>query len=150
MFYRLSVPELESRVRSSIKEVVQADILQENPFAPKVYPHFDAMFLLLVLDEACKDRDSYKQTLRRLVSNYLRSGGMLILQSGTPDDGYYSSGIDAKHDIMTVDRAFLQEACEYSGLEIAKYMEETGCPKTVDGADMKVTVRLLSAYRKEK
>ncbi|NRA92978.1 MAG: hypothetical protein HRU26_09915 [Psychroserpens sp.] len=138
-------------MRSSIKEVVQVDVLQDNPFAPKEYQYFDAMFLFLVLDAACKDQDSYKQTLRRLVSNYLRPGGMLILQSGTPSDGCYPSG-DINHDVMVVNKEFLLEACAYAGLEISEFMERTmNSPMTgPDGNMQQLEVCLLSAYRKQK
>ena len=141
-------------MRSSIKEVVQADLLQENPFAPKEYQYFDAMFLFLVLSAACKGQDSYKQTLRRLVSNYLRPGGMLILQSATASMGYYPSG-DIKHDTMAgITKEFLLEACAYAGLEISESVEYTENDTMADTAGnmQNVIIKhwLLSAYRKQK
>ncbi|GIX92961.1 indolethylamine N-methyltransferase [Caerostris darwini] len=78
-----AVPEIEARIRSAVKTVVHADVLDE-PIVPEEHTRepYDLVLSSLTFETAAANLDSYSNILGR-VSRLLRKGGKLILISAT-------------------------------------------------------------------
>ena len=82
------------------------------------------MMLNLVLSVACKDRQTYKDTLQHLVSTFLRPGGLLLLVDARPRTEFYPPAKQFPDKLMQIDREFIEEACAHAGVQLTNVTED--------------------------
>ncbi|GBL97519.1 Indolethylamine N-methyltransferase [Araneus ventricosus] len=78
-----AVPEIEDRIRSAVKAVVHADVLDDQVI-PKEYTQepYDLILSVLTFETAAVNLESYSKILGR-ANRLLRKGGKMILISAT-------------------------------------------------------------------
>ncbi|XP_070564538.1 nicotinamide N-methyltransferase-like [Ptychodera flava] len=94
-----------------------ADVLKENPIAPKQYAPFDVIIVASCLEMACADQASYERSVRAL--NSMLGNGGVVVHWGRIGGCYYSVG-DKKFFAMTVDEDFVQSAYKKAGIEVVE------------------------------
>ena len=121
----------EQRVRDAIEAVVHCDV-NKDPVVDCLNPMFDAIIITLCLEEACKDFESLKMTIRKL-ANILKQGGHLILFI-LLDETFYKVG-ELKIDVTRFNEMQIKDAIKCSNLRLIDeglYTRNPQASKAVD------------------
>ncbi|KAM5164219.1 nicotinamide N-methyltransferase-like [Mantella aurantiaca] len=112
---RDQLQEKESRLKSSIKQILKCDFEQESITSPVELPLADCVISGWLLDAISKNEDEYMRNLEKILK-LLKPGGQLLLFSGT-HASYYSAGGERFHS-FTHDESFEKNALSKLGLVI--------------------------------
>ncbi|XP_062309452.1 nicotinamide N-methyltransferase-like [Osmerus eperlanus] len=105
-------------IRQRVKQVLKCDICLEKPFAPVTVEPADCVVSSLCLEAACKDRDSYRRSLRAMVG-LLGPRGVLVL-IGDLDETFYTVG-EQKFLCVSLSQEFIQETLSELGLTVLEF-----------------------------
>ncbi|KAM5163674.1 nicotinamide N-methyltransferase-like [Mantella aurantiaca] len=112
---RDQLQEKESRLKSSIKQILKCDFEQGNITSPVKLPLADCVISGWLLDAVSKNEDEYMRNLMKILK-LLKPGGQLLLFSGTHAT-YYTDGGERFHS-FTHDESFEKNALNKLGLVI--------------------------------
>ncbi|KAM5163700.1 indolethylamine N-methyltransferase-like [Mantella aurantiaca] len=112
---RDQLQEKESRLKSSIKQILKCDFEEENITSPVELPLADCVIASAILNAVSKNEGEYMRNLEKM-SKLLRPRGHLILISAM-DATYFTVGGEQFH-ILAVDEIFLKNALRKLGLVI--------------------------------
>ncbi|KAM5163657.1 indolethylamine N-methyltransferase-like isoform 2-T2 [Mantella aurantiaca] len=112
---RDQLQEKESRLKSSIKQILKCDFEQENITSPVELPLADCVFCVWILDVISKNEDEYMRNLEKILK-LLKPGGYLLLISSL-DTTYFTVGGERLH-IFTYDESFVKNTLSKLGLVI--------------------------------
>ncbi|KAM5163556.1 indolethylamine N-methyltransferase-like isoform 2-T2 [Mantella aurantiaca] len=107
--------EKESRLKSSIKQILKCDFEKENITSLVELPLADCVINIWTLETISKNEDEYMRNLEKILK-MLKSGGQLILISST-DATYITVGGERFH-VFTHDEDFVKNALSKLGLVI--------------------------------
>ncbi|KAM5163634.1 indolethylamine N-methyltransferase-like [Mantella aurantiaca] len=107
--------EKESRLKSSIKQILKCDFEQENITSPVELPLADCVLCVWILNLISKNEDEYMRNLEKILK-LLKPGGHLLLISST-DATYFNAGGERFH-VLTHDENFVKNALSNLGLVI--------------------------------
>ncbi|KAM5163682.1 indolethylamine N-methyltransferase-like [Mantella aurantiaca] len=107
--------EKESRLKSSIKQILKCDFEEENITSPVELPLADCVISVWMLEPISKNEDEYMRNLEKIVK-LLKPGGHLLLFSGT-NATYYTAGGERFYG-FTHDEDFVKNALSKLGLVI--------------------------------
>ncbi|KAM5163706.1 nicotinamide N-methyltransferase-like [Mantella aurantiaca] len=107
--------EKESRLKSSIKQILKCDFEQENITSPVELPFADCVLCACILDVICKNEDEYMRNLEKTLK-LLKPGGHLLLISSL-DTTYITVGGERLH-VFKYDESFVKNALSKLGLVI--------------------------------
>ncbi|KAM5164215.1 nicotinamide N-methyltransferase-like [Mantella aurantiaca] len=107
--------EKESRLKSSIKQILKCDYEQENITSPVELPLADCVLCVFKLNVICKNEDECMRNLEKTLK-LLKPGGQFLLFSAL-DTTYYTSGGEWFHS-FTYDENFVKNALSKLGLVI--------------------------------
>ncbi|KAM5164260.1 nicotinamide N-methyltransferase-like [Mantella aurantiaca] len=107
--------EKESRLKSSIKQILKCDIEEENITSPVELPLADCVLCAWILDVISKNEDEFMRNLEKILK-LLKPGGHLLIFS-TIDTTYLTAGGERLH-VFTHDEAFVKNALSKLGLVI--------------------------------
>ncbi|KAM5163593.1 nicotinamide N-methyltransferase-like isoform 3-T3 [Mantella aurantiaca] len=107
--------EKESRLKSSIKQILKCDFEKENITSPVELPLADCVISGWILDVISKNEDEYMRNLKKTLK-LLKPGGHLLLFSVTYAT-YFNVGGERFH-IFTQDEDFVKNALSKLGLVI--------------------------------
>ncbi|KAM5163582.1 indolethylamine N-methyltransferase-like [Mantella aurantiaca] len=112
---RDQLQEKESRLKSSIKQILKCDYEQENITSPVELPLADCVIDIVILNSVSKNEDEYMRNVEK-ISKLLKPGGYLILIS--PIDATYITAGGERFHILPVDEAFVKKVLSKLGLVI--------------------------------
>ncbi|KAM5163658.1 indolethylamine N-methyltransferase-like [Mantella aurantiaca] len=112
---RDQLQEKESRLKSSIKQILKCDFEEENITSPVELPLADCVLCVWTLEAISKSEDEYMRNLEKTLK-LLKPGGHLLLFS-TIEATYLTIRGERFH-ILTVDEAFVKNALSKLGLVI--------------------------------
>ncbi|KAM5163636.1 nicotinamide N-methyltransferase-like [Mantella aurantiaca] len=115
---RDQLQEKESRLKSSIKQILKCDFEEENITSPVELPLADCVIATAILNSVCKNDDEYMRNLEKILK-LLKPGGQLLLISSI-DATYVTAGGERFH-IFTHDESFVKNALSKLGLVIDYY-----------------------------
>ncbi|KAM5163651.1 indolethylamine N-methyltransferase-like [Mantella aurantiaca] len=107
--------EKESRLKSSIKQILKCDFEKENITSPVELPLADCVINGWILNAICKNGDEYMRNLEKTLK-LLKPGGQLLLFS-VLDATYITAGGERFH-VFTHDESFVKNALSKLGLVI--------------------------------
>ncbi|KAM5163642.1 indolethylamine N-methyltransferase-like [Mantella aurantiaca] len=107
--------EKESRLKSSIKQILKCDFEQENITSPVVLPLADCVISVWILEPISKNEDEYMRNLEKTLK-LLKPGGQLLLFSLTYAT-YFNIGGEQFH-IFAHDEDFVKDVLSKLGLVI--------------------------------
>ncbi|KAM5163623.1 indolethylamine N-methyltransferase-like isoform 4-T4 [Mantella aurantiaca] len=107
--------EKESRLKSSIKQILKCDFEEENITSPVELPLADCVICVWILNTISKNEDEYMRNLEKIIK-LLKPGGHLFLIS-VIDSTYYIVGGERLH-AFTHDEDFVKIALSKLGLVI--------------------------------
>ncbi|KAM5163605.1 nicotinamide N-methyltransferase-like isoform 1-T1 [Mantella aurantiaca] len=107
--------EKESRLKSSIKQILKCDFEEENIASPVELPLADCVICVWILNTISKNEDEYMRNLEKILK-LLKPGGHLLLIS-VIDSTYYIVGGERLH-VFTHDEDFVKNALSKLGLVI--------------------------------
>ncbi|KAM5163610.1 indolethylamine N-methyltransferase-like [Mantella aurantiaca] len=107
--------EKESRLKSSIKQILKCDFEKENITSPVELPLADCVISGWILDAISKNEEEYMRNLEKTL-NLLKLGGHLLLMSSI-DVTYFTVGGERFH-VFTYDESFVKNALSKLGLVI--------------------------------
>ncbi|KAM5163619.1 indolethylamine N-methyltransferase-like isoform 2-T2 [Mantella aurantiaca] len=107
--------EKESRLKTSIKQILKCDFEKENITSPVVLPLADCVLCVWILNAISKNEDEYMRNLEKTLK-LLKPGGYLLLISST-DATYFNVGGEWFH-IFIHDEDFVKNALSKLGLVI--------------------------------
>ncbi|KAM5163699.1 nicotinamide N-methyltransferase-like isoform 1-T1 [Mantella aurantiaca] len=107
--------EKESRLKSSIKQILKCDFEEENITSPVVLPLADCMISGWILDVISKNEDEYMRNLEKTLK-LLKPGGQLLLFSLTYAT-YFNAGGERFH-MLKHNEEFVKNALSKLGLVI--------------------------------
>ncbi|KAM5163625.1 indolethylamine N-methyltransferase-like [Mantella aurantiaca] len=107
--------EKESRLKSSIKQILKCDYEQENITAPVELPLADCVISAWILEIISKNEDEYMRNLEKTLK-LLKPGGYMLLFSVTYAT-YFNVGGERFH-IFTHDEDFVKDVLSKLGLVI--------------------------------
>ncbi|KAM5163671.1 indolethylamine N-methyltransferase-like [Mantella aurantiaca] len=107
--------EKESRLKSSIKQILKCDFEEENITSPVELPLTDCVICVCILDVISKNEDEYMKNLEKIIK-LLKPGSHLLLIS-IIDTTYFIVGGERFH-MFTHDEAFVENALSKLGLVI--------------------------------
>ncbi|KAM5163631.1 indolethylamine N-methyltransferase-like isoform 2-T2 [Mantella aurantiaca] len=107
--------EKESRLKSSIKQILKCDFEKENITSPVELPLADCVINVWTLETVSKNEDEYMRNLEKTLK-LLKPGGQLLLISST-DATYFNVGGERFH-VFTHDEDFVKNALSKLGLVI--------------------------------
>ncbi|KAM5163661.1 indolethylamine N-methyltransferase-like [Mantella aurantiaca] len=107
--------EKESRLKSSIKQILKCDFEEENITSPVELPLADCVFCVYILEAISKNEDEYMRNLEKILK-LLKPRGHLLLFSAL-DAIYFTAGGDQFH-VFTHDEDFVKKALSKLGLVI--------------------------------
>ncbi|XP_068120369.1 nicotinamide N-methyltransferase-like [Hyperolius riggenbachi] len=116
---RIPWNEKEDCLRKAIKQVLQCDILKDNPTDPVVVPPADCVLSCLCLESACKDQESYITGLNN-ISTLLKPGGYLVLV-GVLGNVYYMVG-ERKFSALFLTESFIRESLCNAGYVVEEFV----------------------------
>ncbi|KAM5163637.1 indolethylamine N-methyltransferase-like [Mantella aurantiaca] len=105
----------ESRLKSSIKQILKCDFEQENITSPVELPLADCVLCVFILNAICKNEDEYMRNLEKILK-LLKPGGQLLLFS-VLDATYLTVGGERFHG-FTHDEDFVKNVLSKLGLVI--------------------------------
>ncbi|KAM5164225.1 indolethylamine N-methyltransferase-like [Mantella aurantiaca] len=108
-------PEKESRLKSSIKQILKCDFEEENITSPVELPLADCVINVWMLETISKNEDEYMRNLQKILK-LLKPGGKLLLFS-VLDATYFTAGGKRFH-VFKDDEAFVKKALSKLGLVI--------------------------------
>ncbi|KAM5127468.1 nicotinamide N-methyltransferase-like [Mantella aurantiaca] len=106
---------IESRLKSSIKQIVKCDFNQENITSPVELPPADCVLVGVILEAISKNEDEFMKNLEKILK-LLKPGGQLLLFSGI-DTTYQIVGGERFH-MFAHDEDFVKKALNKLGLVI--------------------------------
>ncbi|XP_077995634.1 indolethylamine N-methyltransferase-like [Glandiceps talaboti] len=107
-----NVEDRETRLRSTIKDVVPCDVNKTNPTEPHEFSsQFDCLLTCLTIEAACLTEDQWKQAVKN-IATYIKPGGTII-QICEPVK-FYSVG-EKKFAGANVDEKFVELALREAG-----------------------------------
>ncbi|KAM5163670.1 indolethylamine N-methyltransferase-like isoform 1-T1 [Mantella aurantiaca] len=107
--------EKESRLKSSVKQILKCDFEEENITSPVKLPLADCVISLWILETISKTEDEYMRNLENMLK-LLKPGGHLLLFSAL-DTIYFTAGEERLH-VLTHDESFVKNALSKLGLVI--------------------------------
>ncbi|KAM5163573.1 indolethylamine N-methyltransferase-like [Mantella aurantiaca] len=107
--------EKESRLKSSIKQILKCDFEEENITSPVELPLADCIISGWILEAICKNEEEYMRNLEKIIK-LLKNGGHLLLISATHVT-YFTVGGERFYG-FTHDEAFVKNAFSKLGLVI--------------------------------
>ncbi|KAM5163566.1 nicotinamide N-methyltransferase-like isoform 2-T2 [Mantella aurantiaca] len=107
--------EKESRLKSSIKQILKCDYEQEYITSPVELPLADCVLCVLIMNVISKNEDEYMRNLEKILK-LLKPGGCLFLMS-VIDTTYFTIKGERFHS-FTHDEAFEKNALRKLGLVI--------------------------------
>ncbi|KAM5164183.1 indolethylamine N-methyltransferase-like [Mantella aurantiaca] len=107
--------EKESRLKSSIKQILKCDFEEENITSPVELPLADCVISVWILETISKNEDEYMRNLEKILK-LLKPGGELLLFSVTHAT-YFTAGGERFHG-FTHDESFVNNALSKLGLVI--------------------------------
>ncbi|KAM5164217.1 indolethylamine N-methyltransferase-like [Mantella aurantiaca] len=107
--------EKESRLKSSIKQILKCDFEQENITSPVELPLADCVLCVYILNAISKNEDEYMKNLEKILM-LLKPGGHLLLISSI-DITYITVGGELLH-MFTHDENFVKNSLSKLGLII--------------------------------
>ncbi|KAM5163612.1 indolethylamine N-methyltransferase-like [Mantella aurantiaca] len=107
--------EKESRLKSSIKQILKCDFEEENITSPVELPLADCVICVWILDVISKNEDEYMKNLEKMLK-LLKPGGHLLLFSLL--DATYFTVKGKRFHIFTHDESFVKNALSKLGLVI--------------------------------
>ncbi|KAM5163592.1 indolethylamine N-methyltransferase-like isoform 2-T2 [Mantella aurantiaca] len=107
--------EKESRLKSSIKQILKCDFEKENITSPVVLPLADCVIGGWILETISKNEDEYMRNLEKILK-LLKPGGQLLLFSLTYAT-YFNAGGERFY-IFTHDEDFVKNSLSKLGLVI--------------------------------
>ncbi|KAM5163686.1 indolethylamine N-methyltransferase-like [Mantella aurantiaca] len=116
--------EKESRLKSSIKQILKYDFEQENITSPVELPLADCVISLWTLETISTNEDEYMRNLEKILK-LLKPGGHLLLFSSL-DAIYFTVGGKRFH-AFTHDEDFIKKALSKLGLVIDYYAVQRKC-----------------------
>ncbi|KAM5163609.1 indolethylamine N-methyltransferase-like [Mantella aurantiaca] len=105
----------ESRLKSSIKQILKCDFEEENITSPVELPLADCVLCVFILNAICKNEDEYMRNLEKILK-LLKPGGQLLLFS-VLDATYLTVGGERFHG-FTHDEDFVKNILSKLGLVI--------------------------------
>ncbi|KAM5163694.1 indolethylamine N-methyltransferase-like [Mantella aurantiaca] len=112
---RDQLQEKESRLKSSIKQILKCDFEQENITSPVKLPLADCVISAWILNVISKNEDEYMRNLKKTLK-LLKPGGHLLLFSSTYAT-YFTAGGERFH-AFTHDEDFVKNTFSKLGLVI--------------------------------
>ncbi|KAM5164177.1 nicotinamide N-methyltransferase-like [Mantella aurantiaca] len=112
---RDQLQEKESRLKSSIKQILKCDFEQENITSPVELPLADCVISVGILETISKNEDEYMRNLEKIL-NLLKPVGKLLLFS-VLDATYFTAGGERFH-FFTHEEGFVKNALSKLGLVI--------------------------------
>ncbi|KAM5164200.1 nicotinamide N-methyltransferase-like [Mantella aurantiaca] len=107
--------EKESRLKSSIKQILKCDFEEENITSPVELPLADCVISGWILNAISKNEDEYMRNLEKTLK-LLKPGGQLLLFSVTYAT-YFNAGGERFH-VFTHDEDFVKNSLSKLGLVI--------------------------------
>ncbi|KAM5163624.1 nicotinamide N-methyltransferase-like [Mantella aurantiaca] len=107
--------EKESRLKSSIKQILKCEFEEENITSPVELPLADCVLCVWILDTISKNEDEYMRNLEKLLK-LLKPGGQLLLFSGI--DTTFTIVRGERFHAFTHDESFVKNALSKLGLVI--------------------------------
>ncbi|KAM5163660.1 indolethylamine N-methyltransferase-like [Mantella aurantiaca] len=108
-------PEKESRLKSSIKQILKCDFEEENITSPVELPLADCVINVWMLETISKNEDEYMRNLEKILK-LLKPGGQLLLFS-VLNATYFTAGGEQFH-VFIDDEAFVKKVFSKLGLVI--------------------------------
>ncbi|KAM5163664.1 indolethylamine N-methyltransferase-like [Mantella aurantiaca] len=121
---RDQLQEKESRLKSSIKQILKCDFEEENITSPVELPLADCVIAGGILNVISENKEEYMRNLEKILK-LLKPGGQLLLLTFT-DATYFTAGGERFH-ILTVDKSFLKNSLSNLGLVIDYYAVQRRC-----------------------
>ncbi|KAM5163594.1 nicotinamide N-methyltransferase-like isoform 4-T4 [Mantella aurantiaca] len=141
---RDQLEEKESRLKSSIKQILKCDFEQENITSPVELPLADCVIVGWTLNVISKNEDEYMRSLKRILK-LLKPGGHLLLFS-VADVTYFTAGGERFH-AFTYDESFVKNALSKLGLVI-NYSAEQRRHNVSDLIDYRAIMFTVAIKRK--
>ncbi|XP_030076751.1 nicotinamide N-methyltransferase [Microcaecilia unicolor] len=107
--------EKQEKLRRAVKQVIKCDVTKSRPMDPLVLPKADCVLTIGCLECACKDLDTYRNTLKNL-SSLLKIGGHIVID-GILGSTYFLCG-KRRFSCLTLDEAFMKKAVTEAGFVI--------------------------------
>ncbi|KAM5164206.1 nicotinamide N-methyltransferase-like [Mantella aurantiaca] len=107
--------EKESRLKSSVKQILKCDFEEENITSPVELPLADCVLCAWILDIICKNEDEYMRNLEKILK-LLKPGGHMLLFS-TLDATYVTIRGERFH-VFTHVESFVKNTLSKLGLVI--------------------------------
>ncbi|KAM5164216.1 indolethylamine N-methyltransferase-like [Mantella aurantiaca] len=107
--------EKESRLKSSIKQILKCDFEEENITSPVELPLADCVICVYILDVISKNEDEYMKNLEKILK-LLKPGGQLLLLSAL-DATYLTAGGKRIH-VFKHNQYFVKNVLSKLGLVI--------------------------------
>lgn len=118
-----SNPNIESRVRKSVKSVVPIDIRKDTPLSPNWFPKFDVVSMGAVAETIAETEKQFINYMKNSIQ-LLRKGGYFV--------GYFSKNCkkwthgDTVYQNFPVDEEYVCKFFEKNGFEIIENSETVG------------------------
>ncbi|XP_053308432.1 nicotinamide N-methyltransferase-like [Spea bombifrons] len=107
----------EEKLRRTVKQVLQCDVLKKKPFEPITLPPADCLISCLCLEGACPDVAAYCNALKSF-KDLLKPGGHIIIQSCL-NATFYLVGKN-RFSALAISKEQVKESFEEAGFEIVK------------------------------
>lgn len=111
--------KLDSRLRSSLKDVIPCDVFLENPIAP-LTTKFDCVMSNFCLETVATSLESYKRALANTV-RLLKPGGKLVM-FGLVNSTTIQFVEGVEFPTTSVDKQSVEKACNDVGLECVDWV----------------------------
>ncbi|KAM5163638.1 indolethylamine N-methyltransferase-like [Mantella aurantiaca] len=112
---RDQLQEKESRLKSSIKQILKFDFEEENITSPVELPLADCVISVGILESISKNEDEYMRNLEKIIK-LLKPGGQLLLFSAL-NATYFAAGGE-RLKCFAFDESFVENALSKLGLVI--------------------------------
>ncbi|KAM5126461.1 indolethylamine N-methyltransferase-like [Mantella aurantiaca] len=107
--------EKESRLKSSIKQILKCDFEEENITSPVELPLADCVLCVWILNVICKNEDDYMRNMEKILK-LLKPGGHLLLF--TTIDTTFVTVRGERFHVFTHDESFVKNTLSKLGLVI--------------------------------
>ncbi|XP_054853946.1 nicotinamide N-methyltransferase-like [Eublepharis macularius] len=113
--------EKEAKLRRTLKQVLDGDVLWSNPLEPVTLPQADCLLDVECLEAACKDLSALRAALKN-ISSLLKLGGTLV-SAGVLGCSFYMVG-PRKFSFLVLTEEILRDALNTSGFAVVEFQSE--------------------------
>ncbi|XP_054853296.1 nicotinamide N-methyltransferase-like isoform X1 [Eublepharis macularius] len=139
--------EKEAKLRRTLKQVLDGDVLRSNPLEPVALPQADCLLDVECLEAACKDLSALRAALKN-ISSLLKLGGTLV-SAGVLGCSFYMVG-PRKFSFLVLTEEILRDALNTSGFAVVEFQEEPRFAKNMfDVCDFSGKYFLIARKEKE-